>query len=781
MPSSQFGCPLAARGVPAEASQVQRLLGAACSEERPARDCGRSRGFSVRVPAHVPHSRRPSSLDRNRMRRKLLDASEDFTCLGYDESQVQDAAGGLIALCFAFVFLILARARCQAAFGRRDSAHVLVLPIYTTFLIVLCIVLVARAALFWFVPTDSHRFYALELGPLNGVVAALRDGIAVFLVQDSAGVDAVRLTGLFMLCWAVLQGLLGLNYVSGGFDAHNYWTVHDVTIVVFHLLIVVVALVKHQRRRARSAGTAADGDAQSGPGRRAVWLYSPYMMLGFGLYLSTMLSAWPADMIGCVWAGTDLGNYLLWPLIVWASLRCDSLYWCNIGVVLDPARDKRGDGSFEPLLRSAMPTTSTMLDFSRLSLGSVLGRGGSASVLMGTLDGSKRVAVKKFVCKSLLEADAKSYLREVSVLEGLRHTNIVRLYGVVVAPPSLLLVMECMGRGSLFDVLSRAKAAQQGAALLPADEELTGGRRLSMARDLFRALAFLHEQTPPVLHGDVKSLNALLDDNWRLCLADFGESRFSDNYSKIHHRRLLQHQAGGATAVDIDHGGGRSKSAAVERRPPPGLRVEERRALTRHGAGAAAAPARIDERGAAAGPSAAAPAAAESKAAGGPTSRSGFHSFHFASQDATVTRDLLTAHHTGSSGSHSSRYSSADMLRHPGGVIGPSAADDPGFRQTPQWCAPEVMRGEPYTAASDVYSGGLVLWEIWAGMPPYHNILPQDVPGLVIAGARPPIPPSIPADVARVIQMCWSHSPRSRPTAHAVLDALAPTPRASPR
>lgn len=33
----------------------------------------------------------------------------------------------------------------------------------------------------------------------NGIVAALRDGIAVFLIQESAGVDSVRRTGAFMV------------------------------------------------------------------------------------------------------------------------------------------------------------------------------------------------------------------------------------------------------------------------------------------------------------------------------------------------------------------------------------------------------------------------------------------------------------------------------------------------------------------------------------------------------------------------------------------------------
>ncbi len=40
-----------------------------------------------------------------------------------------------------------------------------------------------------------------------------------------------------------------------------------------------------------------------------------------------------------------------------------------------------------------------------------------------------------------------------------------------------------------------------------------------------RAVAFLHSQTPPLLHLDLKSLNVLVDSDYNAKLADFGESR----------------------------------------------------------------------------------------------------------------------------------------------------------------------------------------------------------------------------------------------------------------
>ena len=40
--------------------------------------------------------------------------------------------------------------------------------------------------------------------------------------------------------------------------------------------------------------------------------------------------------------------------------------------------------------------------------------------------------------------------------------------------------------------------------------------------------------------------------------------------------------------------------------------------------------------------------------------------------------------------------------------------------------APEVLRGKPYTKAADIYSIGIIMWEITSGVPAFHNI-PHDL------------------------------------------------------
>ena len=91
------------------------------------------------------------------------------------------------------------------------------------------------------------------------------------------------------------------------------------------------------------------------------------------------------------------------------------------------------------------------------------------------------------------------------------------------------------------------------------------------------------------------------------------------------------------------------------------------------------------------------------------------------------------------------------------------------------WMAPEVLgRGGTYTAASDVYSFGLLMWMIFTGETPYAGLKEQQIPQCVISGQRESFTTAIPDSYQNLIARCWAQDPHQRPTMEEVLQVLRP-------
>jgi serine/threonine protein kinase len=89
--------------------------------------------------------------------------------------------------------------------------------------------------------------------------------------------------------------------------------------------------------------------------------------------------------------------------------------------------------------------------------------------------------------------------------------------------------------------------------------------------------------------------------------------------------------------------------------------------------------------------------------------------------------------------------------------------------------APEVIRERGYSKAADVYSLGVVVWEILTQQEPYKGIPLHEVPVRVVAGMRPSIPGTIPNTLAEAIRTAWHPLPEKRPSAAHLRLVLAGT------
>ncbi|KAG3018242.1 hypothetical protein JG687_00004856 [Phytophthora cactorum] len=84
---------------------------------------------------------------------------------------------------------------------------------------------------------------------------------------------------------------------------------------------------------------------------------------------------------------------------------------------------------------------------------------------------------------------------------------------------------------------------------------------------------------------------------------------------------------------------------------------------------------------------------------------------------------------------------------------------------TVQWMAPEVLGNRKYTEKADVFSFGVVVWEIFTGQCPYDGMTQIQVAlGVLNHDLRPPIPRSCPRFFARLIRSCWMREPSLRPS-----------------
>ncbi len=91
---------------------------------------------------------------------------------------------------------------------------------------------------------------------------------------------------------------------------------------------------------------------------------------------------------------------------------------------------------------------------------------------------------------------------------------------------------------------------------------------------------------------------------------------------------------------------------------------------------------------------------------------------------------------------------------------------------TPYWMPPEALKDEDISQSWDVYSYGILIWELWTHKLPFTDVKPYLLPGKIVGGLRPPIPTDCNPRISELMQECWREDRRSRPTFHAICSRL---------
>lgn len=226
-----------------------------------------------------------------------------------------------------------------------------------------------------------------------------------------------------------------------------------------------------------------------------------------------------------------LGNKLSSCSPEWASKSMEESY----------SDDIRGDQESFSQMKSSMlfpqDAFQWMIDYADLSQTRVIGEGAFGKVYLGKWHETD-VAIKALTSLGALgisagqiasyatESDVKEALktleREVGLMVGMRHPNVILFLGVCPDPPCV--VTEYCARGSLYDVLMEAKERPAGGLA----RALSWYRRVSMMLDAAKGMLYLHSHKPTIIHRDLKSPNLLVDGNWNVKVTDFNLSRLAD-------------------------------------------------------------------------------------------------------------------------------------------------------------------------------------------------------------------------------------------------------------
>eukprot|EP01117_Protostelium_nocturnum_P012650 TRINITY_DN4657_c0_g1_i2.p1 TRINITY_DN4657_c0_g1~~TRINITY_DN4657_c0_g1_i2.p1 ORF type:complete len:865 (-),score=221.17 TRINITY_DN4657_c0_g1_i2:71-2665(-) len=92
-----------------------------------------------------------------------------------------------------------------------------------------------------------------------------------------------------------------------------------------------------------------------------------------------------------------------------------------------------------------------------------------------------------------------------------------------------------------------------------------------------------------------------------------------------------------------------------------------------------------------------------------------------------------------------------------------------------KWMSPEAIMQRQYSSKSDVWSYGVLIWEVWEISDPFPDMTAVEAAVAVSShGQRLPISPGTPTKLEDLMNACWQHKPADRPNFAQICNYLEP-------
>ena len=184
---------------------------------------------------------------------------------------------------------------------------------------------------------------------------------------------------------------------------------------------------------------------------------------------------------------------------------------------------------FDEELLDKLSESNKIFSYKNLKIENPIGSGAFGIVKKGklTLNDSKKVkvAVKIFYDA---QCDSNALLKEGLTMVGLQHENVMSLIGLVIPQnggPQL--IFPYMKNGNLLDHVRKGPGKSKKPCIR---------QWILFAFDISLGMQYLAGQK--FVHRDLAARNCMLDDNFRVCVADFGLTR--DIYEKGYYRQISE-------------------------------------------------------------------------------------------------------------------------------------------------------------------------------------------------------------------------------------------------